>query len=214
MVYRPPVSRAKVFLTKTFASVTIRASLPLTGFRLTSMTIIPDLNDDGHLRRVLYTAAFLLILVPAVQVGIQIWPLQLGNIQWRFSVANALSNGLLLPAFMGLTLLLTLARRLESRGMQLLAGGLGLLFVIGLGGSLALFVLDAMQLKAIVSTQMEGAFRSTALRVAAVSGLFLIAFAMLTLAAFMGPDRSPRKGGASRRQEEDDDAGAALIIGQ
>lgn len=173
------------------------------------MSVIPDLNDDPSLRRVLLTAAFLLILVPAIQLGIEIWPLQLTNIQWRFRVASALSNGMLLPSFLGLSLLLTLGRRLESTALQRVVAVLATLFVIGLGASLVLFGLDAMQLKAIVSTQMEAAFRNTAIRVGLVSGIFLLANMLLAWAGFQRPvsasRKLDRKGGEER---------VGLLVGQ
>jgi hypothetical protein len=175
------------------------------------MSLIPDLHEDAHLRRVLFIAAALLLVVPAVQVGIQVLPLQLGNIQWRFAAANALSGGMLLPSFLGLTLLLTVGRRLEHQGVQRTAGVIAGIFVLGLAASLALFVLDAAQLKAIVSSQMATAFRNTTLRVSVVSGLFLIAYAMLTAAAFMAPKREVV---GSRKGERKAEEGVGLIIGQ
>ncbi|WP_337170498.1 hypothetical protein [Gemmatimonas aurantiaca] len=173
------------------------------------MSVIPDLHDDPSLRRVLMTAAFLLILVPALQLGIEIWPLQLSNIQWRFRVANALSTGMLMPSFLGLTLLLTLGRRLESVALQRTVAALATLFVVGLGASLILFVLDALQLKAIVSTQMENAFRNTAMRVGSVSSVFFLAYGLLAWAGFRSPKaaakKADRKGGEER---------VGLLIGQ
>ena len=82
-----------------------------------------NLHDDSPLRRVLYLAAILLIGVPCLQAGSQLWPLQLGNIQWRFGAANALSSVLLLP-FLGLSTLLAVSRALESRGVSRVVGGI------------------------------------------------------------------------------------------
>ncbi|HEY0931961.1 MAG TPA: hypothetical protein VGE27_18745 [Gemmatimonas sp.] len=173
------------------------------------MSVIPDLHDDAHLRRVLFAAGILLLVIPAVQVVIQVLPLQLSNIQWRFAAANALSGGLLLPNFLGLTLLLTIARRLGQPGLQRVVGILAALYVLGLGASLALFALDASQLKAIVSTQMATAFRNTTLRVSMVSVLFLVSYALLAVAAFLTP-----KGEVKARREKGGEEVVGLIVGQ
>lgn len=176
------------------------------------MSVIPDLYDDPSLRRVLVTSGVLLILIPLIQVGIQIWPLQLGNIQWRFAAANALSGGILLPSYLGLVLLLTIGRRLEQKGLQLTVGIVSVLFLLGLGVSMALFVLDASQLKAIVNSQMEAAFRNTALRVTAVSGLFFLAHAVLAWASFRAPKAAAATASRSSSKSADEDVG--LIVGQ
>ncbi|BAH38828.1 hypothetical membrane protein [Gemmatimonas aurantiaca T-27] len=176
------------------------------------MSVLPDLHDDPSLRRVLFTAAILLLVVPAVQVGIQVWPLQLSNIQWRFTAANVLSGGMLLPSFLGMVLLLSLSRRLEQKGVQRTVGVLAIIFVLGLGASLGLFVLDALQLKTIVSTQMEAAFKNTAVRVGAVSSMFFVAFALVAWAAFSAPKSA--KQAARKADQKGGEDRVGLIIGQ
>lgn len=177
------------------------------------MSVIPDLYDDPTLRRVLITAGVLLLLIPAIQVGIQIWPLQLTNIQWRFAAANALSGSILLPSFLGLSLLLTIGRRLESSALQKTVGVLAVVFVLGLGASIALFVLDAMQLKAIINSQAEAAFRVATFRVASVSAIFFLANIVLAWAGFRAPKSaaasSKTKGSASQK----DDESVGLLVG-
>ena len=80
-----------------------------------------NLRDDRSARRVVYVSAFLLIMVPFLQAGAQLWPLQLGNVQWRYSAANALSSVLLLP-YLGLVLLILLSRAIESRNLAKAVG--------------------------------------------------------------------------------------------
>jgi len=172
--------------------------------------VIPDLRDDAHLRRLLILTAILLMAIPTLQVAFQILPLQPGNIQWRFATANALSGGILLPSFAGLTLLLTVGRRLGSPTLQRVAGALAILLVLLIGASLALFVLDAAQLKAVVNSQMAVAFRNTTMRVGVVSGVFLLAFGMLALAAFMPPKGKVAGSRPSGRDEDD----VGLIVGR
>lgn len=171
-----------------------------------------DLLDDPAARRVLFCAAALLLTVPFVQAGSQIWPLQLSNIQWRFGAANALSSILLLP-FLGLVLVLLVARGTESRAWSRAVGAGSALFALGLLGSLIVFALDALQLRAIVSTQMSGAFNSTAVRVGIVTSLFFLAFSYLTVLGFT---KMPGLSAASRRSSKaskDQSEDRGLIVG-
>lgn len=175
-----------------------------------------DLHDDNVSRRVLFVAALLMIGVPFIQSLSQIWPLQLSNIQWRFGAANALSSILLLP-FLGLSLLLVMARGLERTGLARLVGAVAAIFTLGLLACTAVFVLDAQELKTIVSTQMTTQFTNTTIRVALVSGSFLLAFALLSFFAFSSmPGGTAAKGSkrsASPKADAPDDA-PGLIVGR
>lgn len=169
-----------------------------------------NLHDDSPLRRVLYLAAILLIGVPCLQAGSQLWPLQLGNIQWRFGAANALSSVLLLP-FLGLSTLLAVSRALESRGVSRVVGGIAAFLALGLLGLLVIFVSDASDLKAIVNSQMLAAFTTTTVRVGSISALFFLAFAVLAHAGFSSP---VRKAAAGRKSGEKAEEGIGLIVGR
>jgi hypothetical protein len=175
------------------------------------MSDILDLHDDPSVRRVLYLGAILLVAVPFLQAGSQLWPLQLDNIQWRFGAANALSSVLLLP-YLGLSLLVLLSRTLDSRGLARTVGTIGAVLTLGLLGSLALFALDALQLKKIVNSAMMNTFNTTAVRVGVVTTLFLMAFALLTVASF----KAPRKGSASpaKKGSKQAEEGVGLIVGR
>ena len=124
-----------------------------------------DLHDDPSVRRVLYLGAILLVAVPFLQAGSQLWPLQLSNIQWRFGAANALSSVLLLP-YLGLSLLVLMSRALDSRVLARTVGVISAVFALGLLGSIALFALDALQLKKIVNSAMMERFNIAAEKLA------------------------------------------------
>jgi hypothetical protein len=176
------------------------------------MSDIFDQQEDATARRSLTLGALLLILDPFFQAGTQIFPLQLNNIQWRFNAANALSSVLILP-YVGFTLLLAISRATESRGMSRLIGVVSVLMTLGLLAAMAVFALDALQLKTIVSTQMETAFKMTSVRVSVVCILHVIAFLALALAGFRGaPGDSPRTRRASAGRTED--ASSGLIVGR
>lgn len=96
------------------------------------------------------------------------------------------------------------------------------LFAVGLAGSFVAFILDALQLKTIVSTAMESQFKASAARVAMVTALFVVAYLVVALAGFSTPRTSSR--GASRSEaprrsrepapEEPDDESPGLIVGR
>lgn len=172
-----------------------------------------DLHDDSSARRVLFVSAILLVALPFLQAGSQIWPLQLGNIQWRFGAANALSGVLLLP-YLGLVLLVLMARGLENRALSRTVGTVSAIFTVGLLASLVVFILDALQLKTIVSTAMTASFNSTSVRVGLVTVIFSVAFGHLAAVGF----RAPRGKSAPARKNtkagvKESDADVGLIVG-
>jgi hypothetical protein len=175
---------------------------------------MPDLirlEDDAPARRVVYAGALLLVVIPFVQAVSQLWPLQLGNIQWRYAAANALSSVLLLP-FLGLMMLLLLARAFESRRLSTVVGAVSALFALLLAGSLVLFALDALQLKTIVTSQQMAGFQNASIRVGLVTLIFTVTFSLLALAGFRTPKTiapTPAKRGVKQAQE-----GAGLIVGR
>jgi hypothetical protein len=178
------------------------------------MSAVEFFEDDAPARRLTYLCGLLLVVVPFVQVGVQLWPLRLDNIQWRFGAANALSSVLLLP-YLGLSLAALLARMTGSRGVGIAVGAVASVFTLGLVASLGLFVLDAQELKAIVQDQAMQSFEGTTLRVMTVTALFVVAFAMLAVVAFLargsgGAIRATGRSKGSPSREE----GVGLIVGQ
>lgn len=175
-----------------------------------------DLHDDTTSRRVLFLVAILLVALPLVQALLQIWPLQLSNIQWRFGAANALSSILMLPV-LGLSLLLIVARSLGSTALSRTVGAIASVFTIGLLGSLVVFALDAQQLKTIVSSQMSAAFNTTTMRVGFITVAFLFAYAFLAIMSFTALRGTPGRPAAKRTVAagtSDDDSSSGLIVGR
>jgi cytochrome bd-type quinol oxidase subunit 2 len=173
-----------------------------------SVSLIDE--NDALSRRLAYLAAILLVLVPLLQAGQQLWPIQLGNIRWRYGAASALSGVLLLP-FLGLTLAALLARRSdESPVLRVVAGVTSAVFAAGLLLCLALFVLDALELRTVINAPMMAAFQATTARVALVTLVFAVGFTFLSYAALARPRRATRsRRGANRSPEV-----VGLIVGQ
>ncbi|MES2525157.1 MAG: hypothetical protein V4617_20875 [Gemmatimonadota bacterium] len=171
------------------------------------------LEDDAPLRRVLYVAAFLLLVVPFIQAfsAQGMLPLQLGSIPWRFGAANQLTSILLLP-YLGLALMLFVGRSVGSRATAMTVGVLSAIFAVGLAACGLLFVLDGLQLKKIVQSAQLSQFNMAFVRVLAMTVLFAITFALLALAGLRKPKgtRVPVKKGV--KQPVDD--GPGLIVGR
>ena len=169
------------------------------------------IETDGPLRRVLYSVALLLIIIPLYQTVLQIWPLKLGNIQWRFAAANILSGVLILP-FIGLSILLWMSRVLESRTLSTVVGVVTGISCALLAAGVVVFVLDGLQLKGIVNTAQTNAFNTTVVRTIGVVLMFVIGFALVTLAAFRRPRGrlEPVRKGVRVPADE----GVGLIVGQ
>ena len=182
------------------------AGLPSPHF----MSDFLNIEDDAPLRRMLYATAFLLIVIPFLQAISQLLPLQLGNLQWRFLSANPLSSVLLLP-FLGMLLLLMMARALANRGLSLFVGILAAIFALLLAASLVLFVLDGLQLKAIVNSAQTAQFQNVFARVTAVTVIFVVVFTMMALAALKAPKGSPL---AMQKGVKQADEGVGLIVGR
>lgn len=163
------------------------------------------------MRRVMYLCAVLMILTPFIQTFIQIWPIQIGSIQWRIASANVLSAVLLLP-FLGLSLFLFMSRMLASRTLSMTVGVISAIFTLGLIGSLALFVLDGLQFKAIVNSQQMPAFMQVFTRVIISTVLFSIVYAVLAVAGLRAPKRAvvAAKKGSPKQADE----GVGLIVGR
>jgi hypothetical protein len=109
-----------------------------------------------------------------------------------------------------------LARSLERRGLARLVGSLAALFSLGIAGAVVLFVLDAQELKSIVSSQMAGQFTSTTARVALVSVLFVFGFLLLAVFGFasIGHQRKDVARKARRAETEAPDSDSPLIVGR
>ncbi len=168
-----------------------------------------NLEDDHIAQGLAYLGAALLCLIPFLQAGQQLWPMQVGNIRWRFGAANALSSVLLLP-FVGITLAALIARTARQTLVSRIIAGLSAFVALALLTSLALFALDAMELKSIMTSQMMAAFNATTFRVGAVTLIFAVAFGVLTILTLKGPRTAQRPRRAARRAEEP----AGLIVGQ
>jgi hypothetical protein len=173
-----------------------------------------DLRRYGILGWAAYGVALLLILFPVVDSLLGVWPLNPGQVTWRFGALGLFSRAIMTPT-LGILVALAAAVVLEHRwALRLvsvaafLAAGLAL-------AALGVFVLDASQTRSQVVADAQGAF--TAASVVAILKYGLGAALLLLLAA--GGWRASRETGRARgRVGEESSAGErgraeGLIVG-
>jgi hypothetical protein len=176
------------------------------------MTELLDLAEDSHARRLLILAALLMIVMPLFQAGLQIWPLQLTNMQWRYQAAGGLVGALMLP-FLGLSAIALIGRGLENRALSLATGVAAGVFTLGLGASIVVYALDAQQLQAIVTSAMAKPFKMMTIRVAGVAVMFFVGFAYLTLVCFIRGKAATAPSRRSSKASAEGDEDVGLIVG-
>jgi hypothetical protein len=132
---------------------------------------------------VLYTVAILFVTIPAVHSLIQLWPLRMFDIRWRFDAANALSLQLMMP-FLGLSFDGAVGSRRRRTGLSR-ALSVRLSRVRDRPAwLLVLFAMDALQLKTIVNSSQEKIFEQTSQRIVFSTVIFSVAYSILMLTAF------------------------------
>lgn len=103
-----------------------------------------------------YFAALLLVAFPLADLVTNVWPLQLGNVQWRYGGLGLLSGFFLTPV-LGMLLAVGVAILLEHR---VVLRGLSLANLLGgvlLAGSVVLFGLDWLQMRPTMSDEARRA---------------------------------------------------------
>jgi hypothetical protein len=111
------------------------------------------LSDENLQRytRALYPIAFLLILVPLADLSIRGFPPQLGSLQWRFGIVGVLFSNLG-TVLLGLGLVGLVAAFNSHRGILKALGYVALTLAAVTIAMLALFALDAVQMRTLQNT--------------------------------------------------------------
>jgi hypothetical protein len=171
-----------------------------------------DLDDDSALRRLCYFTAFLLVFVPLFQSLGGVWPLGFGNVRWRLSATGTFIQNMQLP-FMGLVLMLAIARASGDRTISRGVGVVSALCTVAVVVAVGLFALDSLQVRAIVRTAEMAAYNVAVARVGFALLVYVVAFAVVTFVAFRpreGQQKPASKG--SRKSAPDESVG--FLIGQ
>ena len=135
-----------------------------------------------------YLVAFPLIVIPATDATLTLWPWRVGVAQWRFGALGLFSNAFMIPCAGLLVAFVTALTLGHWRTLRVLGAACALLAVFT-GLSILLFGLDAIQSSANVQDAARLSFK-----VASITAAAKMALATATFAAFaMTGLRSPRE---------------------
>lgn len=145
-----------------------------------------------------YAVAAVFLLSPLIDVLTNVYPTDLGSMQWRFGAIGILSNYLISAVF-GLLLATLVAAVLGHRLVLRISAVLNVLIALVLVGITLLFGLDVLQLRQAVRPEAGEMFRIGALKasfkilITAVALLLLGIGALKTARGDMADARKGRK---------------------
>lgn len=171
-----------------------------------------DFEEDDALRRALYSLGFVLICVGYIQGIMTAYPVQLGNVQWRFVAAGSTAALFTLP-LLGQTLIFATARVAGNSTLQRVMGVISGLTALVLLLWIALFVLDTVQLRTIVKSQEMARFNRQAIATAITMLIFTAGFSILALSALRRA-KGVVKPVTRTTKKVVDDGSLGLLIGQ
>ena len=171
-----------------------------------------DLELESGLRRSIYLAAFMLVVMPLVQALSGLLPLNPGSVEWRLRASTTMSGVLMVP-FAGLVVIFALGKYTESKGATRFVGIAALLCTAILLIADPLFVLDAFQYKSIVKSQVIEAYNRTMVITGITMLLYTLIYGFLGFSAFRAPKAVSKQAmkGAKKPAES---AELGLLIGQ
>lgn len=105
-----------------------------------------------------YLLGSLLILLPLLDLGANLWPWAPGTVNWRYGAYGILS-GLLLTPFMGLLLIFATGVAADHVTVVRIVAVLGWIVGVFLIVSTVMYGLDAVQLQVTVPGEARGQFR-------------------------------------------------------
>ena len=123
----------------------------------------------------LYLLALALVLPSLMEFLLVSFPYRPGTAQWRFGAVGLLFNSVLFSPIMGLTLALFAAVQLGHRRTGRTLALIAVLVAVFLLVAAPFFVLDFLQLRAMVNPQAKRAFDATSIKAALTGGLMFLA---------------------------------------
>jgi hypothetical protein len=151
-----------------------------------------------------YFLGFLFLALPLMDFVMNVWPLQLGKVNWRYG-AFGLAGGFLLTPLLGLVILLASGTIYRHRRVLLVTGILSAITGVALALLSMSFVLDSLQVRSGVPAANKGAFDAGVLKALVKDLTGSVSAAWVALASFRGVGGLP----ATRRHA----ASAPLVVG-
>lgn len=136
-----------------------------------------------------YAVALLLIIMPLVELVLGIWPLRVGQLNWRFGAAGLVSQSVMTPLlgmFLAVATAAAMGHRMLARILSGVAIGAGVLGILAIG----MFALDALEARASVRPEAMMAFDRATL-------VAILRYSLGTITAFLlgiGGWKASRKG--------------------
>ena len=104
-----------------------------------------------------YFLAFLFLTLPLMDYVMNVWPLQLDKVNWRYG-AFGLAGGFLLTPLLGLIILIVSAILFDHRKVLRVTAILSSILALGLILLSMAFVLDSLQMRSGVPVSQKGIF--------------------------------------------------------
>jgi hypothetical protein len=104
-----------------------------------------------------YFLAFLFLALPLMDYVMNVWPLQLDKVNWRYG-AFGLAGGFLLTPLLGLVILLLASAFFDSRKVLRITAVLASILSVGLILLTMAFVLDSLQMRSSVPAGQKRVF--------------------------------------------------------
>jgi hypothetical protein len=163
----------------------------------------PDTNAGGvasmrSLAPALYLMAILLVVYPLLQVSAGMDSIDPGELRWRYGAVGLLMDGSLLPLLGGLIAVAT-AHLLDHRRVQVTLQALGGLLLVGLAVMAAMFILDAVQLRASVRAEVIPLYDRLSLKALVMLLTDMLFVGILSYSSFLTTRRLRRAERAARR---------------
>ena len=138
-----------------------------------------------RLAKPLYFVGLLLVLTPLADFMTSVWPLQPGEIRWRFASA-ALLGGFLFTPLIGSVIGVVVSGLMEHRRAQKAIAIINLVSAGVLVGMIGLLLLDALHLRRAVPADAQSAVRTSAVRAALKHGSVTLALVWLGMTGLRG----------------------------
>src|SRR5688572_8875182 len=146
----------------------------------------------------LYAAAFMLILVPLLEVGTQLgWSASPSMLNWRTGAVGLLSSATLTPTF-GLVVAVVTASVFDHRWMQRILIALAGLAALACLVLLFTFVLDSVQLRPTVTQAVRRSYTLAMIKAMVNIGLTIVALTIVFVGAFKARTRVGKNGGRTQ----------------
>ena len=155
-----------------------------------------------------YSVAFLLFLVPLFDTALTVFPWRFGESSWRFGVVGVFSRALLTP-LLGLLIAFAVAVLLDHRAVQRAISVFSGLIAVAVMCILALFVLDALQMRVQVRPEAKTAFDVTSVMALGKYGLAMLVLAAFTVGGWKSSRRENSAAARAGRQKSED---AGIIV--